>query len=57
MMTNTNPVSKSTERLETKYGKVNKVIPTKSGTSALCFFPYEKKPKPMTPKIILKKTM
>jgi len=36
----------------TKYGNMNKAIPTKSGTTAFCFLPYMKYPRPIAPNSI-----
>jgi len=36
--------------LEMKYGKIMRVSPQTSGTTAFCFLPYMKKPSPTEPK-------
>ena len=36
---------------ETKYGNAISDRPQTSGTMAFCFLPYQKKPKPIEPKI------
>ncbi len=40
--TNPAPTATSMYIFEIKYGNINRAIPTKSGTTALCFLPYIK---------------
>ena len=46
----TNPIETRRIILETKYGKAMRATPQISGTIALCFLPYMKKPSPTEPK-------
>ncbi len=46
------PTITSMYTFDIKQGNTNRAIPVNSGTIAICFFPYEKNPRPITPNTI-----